>query len=373
MEYNDRNVKRRAQSISEMLYSDEPSDTHSSRRDVHKSGYTGPKSVPRPTAASRQRTVTAPKKSMLDEDYDDYDYGNDAYAAQTKKVSSGGSVLMSGSLSDYIWIIYTAVLGICLILCMVIYSSGSGKKYVTYEDVPYVSGIVPAVHELATTGSSSFFGRITDNSDGSEEDEVLTTESITTDGTSVIATSNAPDKNSAITTTGAAMLLDSGNGMEGYTEATSHEELLKQLEGALASGDVDFVGMKIAYTNEYGDLSGYPQSVVDHFVKYMSSNGDKRSSFISQIQSEDYSKQNGDAYLVVIPEIKFTVKMGYDNSTISLPGFSDQVVNAGQEAEIKPLLPCMYTVTITNAVWPSPVTRDIEANIREVALSLNVK
>ena len=65
--------------------------------------------------------------------------------------------------------------------------------------------------------------------------------------------------------------------------------------------------------------------------------------------------------------------MGYDNTTVSIPGFNEQVVNAGQSADIAPLLPCMYTLTISNPDWNDVVTRDIEANINESTISINIK
>ena len=105
----------------------------------------------------------------------------------------------------------------------------------------------------------------------------------------------------------------------------------------------------------------------------MSTNSDKRSALIAELGNDKYSAQNGSAFIVKLPYIKFVVNMGYDNTTISLPGFSDQVVNAGQSADIAPLLPCMYTLTINNPDWSEAVTRDIEANVNESTISINIK
>ena len=169
------------------------------------------------------------------------------------------------------------------------------------------------------------------------------------------------------------MVVDSGSGTDGYKQAESYNELLTQLETAMASGDKAFVGTKLAYEDESGNLKGFPESVVDHFVTYMSTNSDKRSAFINELSNDKYSGQNGSAFVVKLPLIKFVVNMGYDDTTISLPGFSDQVVNAGQSADIAPLLPCMYTLTISNPAWSEPVTRDIEANVNEATISINIK
>ena len=172
---------------------------------------------------------------------------------------------------------------------------------------------------------------------------------------------------------GATMALDSGEGTANFSQAESYKELLTQVESAIASGDTDFIGRKFAYEDEDGNLKGYPQSVIDHFVTYMSTNSDKRSALMAELESDKYQGQNEDAFVVKLPYIKFVVNMGYDNTTISLPGFSDQIVNAGQSADIAPLLPCMYTLTISNPEWSEPVTRDIEANVNEATISINIK
>ena len=168
------------------------------------------------------------------------------------------------------------------------------------------------------------------------------------------------------------MLLDQGEGASGYENAASHEELVTQLDNALASGDYSFVGMKLAYKDDYGDLQGYPQSVVSYFTDYMAQNAEKRAEFISKIKDESYSGKNDSAFIIVLPVIRFTVNMAYDNTTVSVPGFGDQIVNSGQSAVIKPLLPCMYSVTLSNDQWSAPVTKEIETNLDELSYSLSV-
>ena len=94
---------------------------------------------------------------------------------------------------------------------------------------------------------------------------------------------------------------------------------------------------------------------------------------MTELSDDKYSGQNGSAFVVKLPIIKFVVNMGYDNTTVSISGFSDQLVNAGQSADIAPLLPCMYTLTISNPEWPESTTRDIEANVSEPTISINIK
>jgi hypothetical protein len=104
----------------------------------------------------------------------------------------------------------------------------------------------------------------------------------------------------------------------------------------------------------------------------MAQNAEKRAEFISKIKDESYSGKNDSAFIVVLPVIRFTVNMAYDNTTVSVPGFGDQIVNSGQSAVIKPLLPCMYSVTLSNEQWSAPVTKEIETNLDELSYSLSV-
>ena len=191
-------------------------------------------------------------------------------------------------------------------------------------------------------------------------------------GDGTITTTNQPDAESSAPSGGASMLLDQGGGASGYENAASHEELVTQIDTALSASDYSFVGMKLAYKDDYGDLQGYPQSVVSYFTDYMAQNAEKRAEFISKIRDESYSGKNDSAFIIVLPVIRFTVNMAYDNTTVSVPGFGDQIVNSGQSAVIKPLLPCMYSVTLSNDQWSAPVTKEIETNLDELSYSLSV-
>lgn len=179
-----------------------------------------------------------------------------------------------------------------------------------------------------------------------------------------------------------AVELDDGTKtFPGYGQAADHAELVSQIEAALAANDYEFVGSKIAYEDENtGSLNGYPLSLVKHFCTYMSTNAEKRSSFISTIGSDEYAGTSGSANVIKLPVMKFTVKMGestetfvLDNTIVSVSGFSDVIVNGNQQAAIYPLLPCMYTVTLTNNAWPThDQSQEIEATLGEGNLEIKV-
>ncbi len=299
-----------------------------------------------------------------------------------------GNVIPQGfieGLTNVSGIVYGAILCICLLIALIAYGTthkASGKSYNIPTDMLTYNGLFRDIYENAITGglnnkpaapmydedgteipaAPTAIGEETAPGMGSQNTTASDTQGA---GTAAEGTES--------TTSGAAMVVDSGSGSDGYKQAESYKELLTQLETAIASGDTAFVGTKLAYEDENGNLKGYPQSVVDHFVTYMSTNSDKRTALMTELGNDKYSAQNGSAFIVKLPYIKFVVNMGYDNTTISLPGFSDQVVNAGQSADIAPLLPCMYTLTINNPEWSEVVTRDIEANVNESTISINIK
>ncbi len=250
------------------------------------------------------------------------------------------------------------------------FSSKTEKKLYAQRDrlsaSPTIDGLMSKLLDNYVLGYSE------DDIAGGQTDASGLPAEQTIDEAGTITTTNEPDAGDSVTQTGASMILDGGQGLSGYDAASSHEQLVSQLEAALAANDYSFVGMKIAYKDDYGDLKGYPQSVVSYFTEYMSTNANKRGEFINKIKDESFSEVNDSAYIVVLPVIRFTVNMAYDNTTVSVPGFGDQVVNSGQSAVIKPLLPCMYSVTLTNAQWSKPVTKEIETTLDELSYSLSV-
>jgi hypothetical protein len=163
------------------------------------------------------------------------------------------------------------------------------------------------------------------------------------------------------------MLLDAGGGVDGYTEAETYAELLTQLETALTSGDVNFIGSKIGYTDDStGSILGFPQSVVEHFASFMASNDEKRQAFLDTIKDDTkYAGMNGTAHIVNLPMIRYKVTSDYDETTFSFSGFSEQTINANQEATVSPMLPCMYTVTATCPSWEQPIEGQLEATFGE--------
>lgn len=283
----------------------------------------------------------------------------------------------SGGFQEYAWIIYTVALIICIIATIIIYSNKTKKSSYTYPlDIVTMSGVLNTIYEeQAVAGKTTGLTGTSDNtqSEGTQTDGAQTdgtqADEAQTDG-AVAASGGAISEMSS----GAIMTLDSGQETVGYTQATSHTELLSQLESALAAGDATFVGSKLAYKDKAsGVLTGYPQSVVDHFTTYMAANADKRTLFMQDIQDETvFSTQNGAAYLVVLPILRFTININYDNTTLSVSGFADQLINAGESATVTPLLPCVYTVTVANEKWAAPISTDVESDINEGNLKLNI-
>ena len=103
----------------------------------------------------------------------------------------------------------------------------------------------------------------------------------------------------------------------------------------------------------------------------MSENADKRAAFLEEIKDESqFSAKNGSAYIVKLPLLQFTINMGYDGTTISISGFSDQQMDSGQSAIVSPLLPCMYTIHAETAKGSQ--TSEVECNMNEGNLKINI-
>ena len=345
-------------------------------------------------ARELEKSMNKPKvksrHNLPPENYDDFDEYEDEKTTRRKSGAGIGFDFEAPQglldfVSKYAKFIFAGILALCLIITIASVGSsvksgsgkkGNGKTYDFPMEMATFTGIIPEIYEnMLAKSSQTGADAATYNSDGTElpaapmaDGELAGDTALAADGMTVTDTATTGG------TSGASMVLDNGAGAEGYQQATSYAELITQLESAIASGDASFVGIKLAYEDENGNLCGYPQSVVDYFVTYMSTNPDKRSKFMTEINSDSYSAQNGSAYIVKLPLIKFVVNMGYDNTTVSLSGFSEQMVNSGQSAEIKPLLPCcMYTLVISNPEWSDPVSKDIEADVYEPTLSINVK
>lgn len=304
--------------------------------------------------------------------------GRSSYPGPVKKKSGYVPPVYSGPIDEYGWIIFSGILTFCVIVTMLVSGLKPRNNTFIYPlNVYTMTGVINTAYEHSLG--------IYKNTGVAQENGYdlggTSSESDSSSGTKVVEAVDASNLNS-FGEEGKAVSLDDGTKPSGtYSQATSHSELLTQIESALAANDVDFVGSKLCYADEStGELLGYPGTVVSHFCEYMSTNSDKRSFFISNINGEDFSAQNGSAYLIKLPIMKFTVKMGestetfvLDNTVVSVTGFSDQIVNGNQNAAIYPLLPCMYTVTLTNNAWPNPSqSQEIEATLGEGNLEIKV-
>ncbi len=273
--------------------------------------------------------------------------------------------------------IYGGILVLCLVFSLIAYGrthkGGTGKTVSVPVEMITYTGIFRDAYEAASAGQLAKAGTGTlYDDDGTEVPPAPTAAGEEGPSATDMA---ASDSGSASGDSGTSEGSDisSSDSSGNFSSAESYKELLDQIEKAIATGDTQFIANKMAYEDENGTLKAFPQTVIEHFVSYMSANPDKRGTLMADLSSDKYSGQNDGEFIVKLPYIKFVVNMGYDNTTISLPGFSDQVVNAGQSADIAPLMPCMYTLTISNPDWNDVVTRDIEANINESTISINIK
>lgn len=287
------------------------------------------------------------------------------------------STRQSSFIGDYGWVIFAGLLVICVVATCVVYGvSNKPGKFRYPTDVFTISGVLTDIYSGNSSGgakgsSVADNSTVSDPSDATGNGEAVSdsnSSASATDTTSESATGNEIKTSQSSTvgaTSGAPMTIDDGTMSLSFPEAGSYEELLTQLESAIASGDVDFVGSKIGYFDGSSTL-GYPQSVVDTFVNYMAGNADKRETFLKSIASEEkYGSRSGEAIIVSLPIIQFKVTTEYNNTIFSFSGFAEQVIQPGQQAVISPLLPCMYTISAKSDSWEQPVEGPIEATFGE--------
>ncbi len=280
---------------------------------------------------------------------------NSSRSRSRSRMESYEAPSLSGGLGQSAGVIYCVLLGLCLMAALLNYRSVHKNSAYHYPiHVVTVSGVLSDIY-----GGQSETASVPQTPTAAEGEEGVTP-----------APTPVP-MNDMITATegvsGAAMLLDAGGGVDGYSEAATYSELLTQLDGALSAGDVTFVGSKIGYTDDAtGSHLGYPQSVVEHFVSYMAANSDKRQLFMDMIGDDSkYSATNGAAIIVALPLIKYAVTTSYDETTFSFSGFSEQTINSNQAASVQPMLPCMYYVKATCPSWAQPVEGNVEATFGE--------
>jgi len=333
----------------------------------------------------KAKSLEKSRKSQDRQVRDDYDFDDDirdTRSSNNRRPANDGYVApeYSGPIDAYGGAIYIGMLALCVIVTLI--ASGvkpRGSGYTYPMNVITISGVINTAYEH-TMGINNAFG----------VSSMSSTTQAGTDGTSQVdengnlKTVDLPDEGNLtdLGSDGEAATLDDGTmSFPGVEQATSHDELISQVQTALQAGNYSFISAKFAYEDEStGQLSAYPMSQIKHFCEYMYANQDKISPFISNVSSEEYSGKNGSAFLVKLPVMKFTVKMGtssesfvLDNTVVSVSGFSDVIVNGNQNAAIYPLLPCMYTVTLTNNAWETPSqSQEIEATLGEGNLEIKV-
>ena len=294
-----------------------------------------------------------------------------------------------GTIDEFAWIALPGILCFCVVITLI--ASGVKPRSTGFEypmNVITISGVVNSAYEHSMNMRGNY-STVSDNaSDQYTEDTQVPGDvnqpedpNAYSGETKVV---DLPDESSLndLGSEGNAAVLDDGTmSIPGINPATSHAELVNQVKNEIANGNYAFVSSKVAYIDEAsGQLYPYPMSVVKHFTEYMQNNPDKLSSFVSLISSDDYSAVNGSAYIIKLKLVKFTIKMGestasfpLDNTVVSVSGFTDVIVNGNQNATIYPLLPCMYTVTLSNNAWPNTSqSQEIEAKLDEGNLDIKV-
>lgn len=332
------------------------------------SSYSGPKKSIDPAAFLENAT-----NSLDDESYTGNSEG------QGRKRSAYVAKSYSTPIDDYGFPIYCGLLALAVMVTLLASGLKPRNKTYTYPlNVFSMTGVINTAYEhslgFAPTKNLADEYSLGTSSESNDEAEAE-------QGKKTVEAAGEGDLNVLGDDAKAVSLDDGTMTFPGYSQAADHAELVSQIEAALAANDFEFVGSKIAYEDENtGSLNGYPLSLVKHFCTYMSTNADKRSSFISTIGSDEYAGTSGTANVIKLPVMKFTVKMGestetfvLDNTIVSVSGFSDVIVNGNQQAAIYPLLPCMYTVTLTNNAWPThDQSQEIEATLGEGNLEIKV-
>ncbi len=268
----------------------------------------------------------------------------------------------SGGIDSIAGVIFAALLCVCVLVAILFHTSGAGRTGGYYPlNIFTINGVLNEAY-AGLPGAPK--------EDTTVASPALPSNAAATDPSAAAPSAAAPAAEStqvATGVTGAAMLLDAGSGVDGYTEAENYAELLTQLDSAMAAGDANFIGSKIGYTDDTtGSTLGFPQSVVEHFASFMEANPDKRQTFLDTIKDDaKYAGMSGTAHIVNLPMIRYKVTTDYDDTTFSFSGFSEQTINANQEATVAPMLPCMYTVTATCPSWEQPIEGQLEATFGE--------
>lgn len=243
--------------------------------------------------------------------------------------------------------IFGVLLAVAIIISCIFYYVNSNKEPFVYPtDVLTISGVLTDIYSAqmpSASGDASPLGTTP------TDPAVTTGDASTSDNQAAAAVASA------------------------YPEATSHEELLTQIDSALATGDTSFITTKFLCKDTEGSYIGYSIEAVNAFATYMAANPDKRASFITNVADANvYSTVNQDVYYLTLPKIVFSINIGYADTTVSTSTFADVVVDGTETLEQGPLLPMVYKFTVSNAAWKEPSSKDIEVGLDKPVIGINI-
>lgn len=294
---------------------------------------------------------------------DMYGIGVEAGAPQK---SGGGARTMSYSNYTYkgddiapeggfLLVAFGGLLTVAIIVSCVFYMFDTKKEPFTYPTgIITINGVLSDAYGAGTMAASS----LTDS---------VGADAMAADAT---ATDAMAAGNPAATTAPTALTGTTST----YPEATSHAELLTQIDNALSLGDKAFITNKLLCKDESGNFTAYSVEVIDAFVAYMSGSPDKRSAFITLVSDEAaYSTVTQGIYYLSLPKVVVTAEIGYADTTVSMTGFPDTVVDGTTPLVLGPLLPMEYTFTITNAIWPAPQSSPVPVDLQSTNIPVKVQ
>ena len=247
--------------------------------------------------------------------------------------------------NDFFLTIFGALLAVAIIASCIVYFFTTNKEPFVYPlEVVTISGVLTDIYSTSTGETTAVAGSITDPATVGTTDSALP----------------------SVSAAGAAVTSN-------YPEANSHQELLTQIDSALAAGDKAFITQKLLCKATAGDYIGYSAEAIDAFVTYMIANPDKRTAFITSVaDANTYSTMTQDVYYLTLPEVKFVINIAYADTTVSTSTFADTVVNGTDVLEQGPLLPMMYTFTVSNAAWANPSSQEIEVTLANPTIGINI-
>lgn len=268
-------------------------------------------------------------------------YSNYTYKGEDASPAGGLGLLAFGGL-----------LAVAIIVSCVFYMLGANQEPFVYPTgIITINGVLTDAYVKGTEAASSLTG-----------DTGVATDDVTAADAGTAAAGAATTAPTALTGTTST-----------YPEATSHAELLTQIDNALSLGDKAFITNKLLCKDASGNYIGYSVEAIDAFVAYMSGNPEKRSAFITAVADETtYSTVTQDIYYLTLPKIVATVEIGYADTTVSMTSFPDNVVDGVTPLELGPLLPMDYTFTISNAIWPEPVSQSIPVGLDKTNIPIKV-